>query len=254
MPGALVVARDPELSDVVAAGEATRSGRRGTTRCTSTSAGLEPGTAYYYGFETAGERVAGRRGRRRCPATTPSACASRCARARSSTPGSSTPTRASPSATTSTSCSTSATTSTRRRTRRRRARRRAPTSAGRSSRVDECRTLADYRTRYAQYRRDPDVQRLHARAADDRDARRPRARRRRLGGRRRRARAGRARAVGASGATRRFQARWEWLPARPPDPADPTRVFRDVARRRPRRACSCSTSAAAATSPRSSPR
>ena len=28
--------------------------------------------------------------------------------------------------------------------------------------VDECRTLAGYRTRYAQYRSDPDVQRLHA--------------------------------------------------------------------------------------------
>jgi alkaline phosphatase D len=32
-------------------------------------------------------------------------------------------------------------------------------------------------------------------------------------------------------ATRRaeaWRARWEWLPARPPDPADPERVFRTV--------------------------
>ena len=94
--------------------------------------------------------------------------------------------------------------------------------------VGECRTLADYRTRYAQYRRDPDVQRLHAAlpmiaTLDDHEL---------------------ADGAWAGGADahdpaehgpwerRRdeaFRARWEWLPARPPDPADPTRVFRTIA-------------------------
>ena len=94
--------------------------------------------------------------------------------------------------------------------------------------VGECRTLADYRTRYSQYRRDPDVQRLHAAlpmiaTLDDHEL---------------------ADGAWAGGADahdpaehgpwerRRdeaFQARWEWLPARPPDSVDPTRVFRTVA-------------------------
>lgn len=93
--------------------------------------------------------------------------------------------------------------------------------------LDECRTLADYRRRYAQYRSDPDVQRLHVSlpviaTLDDHEL------------------ADGAWAGGASEhrdaehgpwEARRdaaLQARWEWLPARMPDPADPTRVFRTV--------------------------
>ena len=93
----------------------------------------------------------------------------------------------------------------------------------------ECRTLAEYRTRYAQYHRDPDVQALHHSLPMIADAGRPRARRRRLGRGRRRPRSrtstgpGRAAGPGLPGALR------EWLPVRPPDPADPTRVFRTVA-------------------------
>ena len=104
----------------------------------------------------------------------------------------------------------------------------------------ECRTLADYRRRYAQYRSDPDVQRLHAAlpviaTIDDHEL---------ADG----AWAGGADAhdPGAHGPweARRnaaFQARWEWLPTRRPDPADrvgrrrhavrradPTRFFRTV--------------------------
>jgi alkaline phosphatase D len=93
--------------------------------------------------------------------------------------------------------------------------------------VGECRTLADYRTRYSQYRSDPDVQRLHAAlpmiaTLDDHEL------------------ADGAWAGGADAhdpaehgpwTARRdeaFRARWEWLPARAPDRGDPTRVFRTV--------------------------
>jgi alkaline phosphatase D len=93
--------------------------------------------------------------------------------------------------------------------------------------VDECRTLADYRRRYAQYRGDGDVQRLHARlpviaTLDDHEL------------------ADGAWAGGSSEhrpdahgpwAERRdaaMRARWEWLPARPPAADDPTRVFRGI--------------------------
>jgi len=91
----------------------------------------------------------------------------------------------------------------------------------------ECRTLEDYRRRYAQYRGDEDLQAMHAAHPmiatlddhefadgawrggadnhdDDRDG--PWSLRR----------------------TAAFRARWEWLPARPPDPADPERVHRSV--------------------------
>jgi alkaline phosphatase D len=93
--------------------------------------------------------------------------------------------------------------------------------------LGECRTLSDYRRRYAQYRRDPDVQRLHESVPviatlDDHEL---------------------ADGAWAGGSTEHrpfehgpweerrdaaLQARWEWLPARKPDPADPTRVFRGV--------------------------
>lgn len=94
--------------------------------------------------------------------------------------------------------------------------------------LGECRTLADYRRRYAQYRSDPDVQRLHLRlpmiaTLDDHEL---------------------ADGAWAGGSTEHrpeahgpweerrdaaLRARWEWLPARPPDPRDRTRVFRAVA-------------------------
>ena len=92
--------------------------------------------------------------------------------------------------------------------------------------LHECVTLADYRRRYAHYRLDPDVQRLHAAhpiiaTVDDHEF--------------------------ADGAWREgadnhqpewgpwterkaiaFQAKWEWVPGRLPDPADQTRVFRAI--------------------------
>ena len=92
----------------------------------------------------------------------------------------------------------------------------------------ECRTLAEYRTRYAQYRRDPDVQALHlslpivpmlddheladgawAGGSDAHDPERhgPWSERREAA----------------------LRARREWLPVRQPDPRDPTRVFRKLA-------------------------
>jgi len=92
---------------------------------------------------------------------------------------------------------------------------------------NECVTLADYRTRYAQYHADPDTRRMHAAhpiiaTVDDHEF--------------------------ADGAWRggsdehkpdrdgswedrkaaAFRARWEWTPSRPPDPADLTRVFRSM--------------------------
>ena len=93
--------------------------------------------------------------------------------------------------------------------------------------LHECRTLEDYRTRYAQYRSDPDVQALHhvlpiMNSIDDHEL---------------------ADGAWAGGATEHreeehgpwaerrdaaFQARWEWLPARMPDPDDPLRVWRSV--------------------------
>jgi alkaline phosphatase D len=92
--------------------------------------------------------------------------------------------------------------------------------------LDECVTLADYRTRYAQYRGDPDVQALHhthpiVAIVDDHEY--------------------------ADGAWRdgsswhrpeqgpwadrkaaALRARWEWMPCRPPDPTDPEHVWRTV--------------------------
>jgi len=93
--------------------------------------------------------------------------------------------------------------------------------------LGECRTLDDYRRRYAQYRRDPDVQALHERlpmiaTLDDHEL----ADGAWAGG----ASEHRAEEHGPWDARRdaALRARWEWLPARKPDPADPTRVFRGV--------------------------
>lgn len=91
----------------------------------------------------------------------------------------------------------------------------------------ECRTLEDYRARYAQYRRDPDVQAVSAAHAmiatvDDHEL---------------------ADGAWRDGATEHlperdgpwaerraaaFRAREEWLPVRRPDMADPERVYRSV--------------------------
>ena len=92
--------------------------------------------------------------------------------------------------------------------------------------LHECVSLDDYRRRYAQYRRDPDVQRLHAAhpvmaTVDDHEF---------------------ADGAWRDGAdnhrpewgpweerkARAFQAKWEWVPGRLPAPDDPSRVFRTV--------------------------
>ena len=93
--------------------------------------------------------------------------------------------------------------------------------------LHECRTLEDYRTRYAQYRSDPDVQAVAAAhpfigTVDDHEV---------------------ADGAWRDGATEHredrdgpwsvrkaaaFQAREEWLPVRRPDPGNPERVYRAV--------------------------
>ena len=94
--------------------------------------------------------------------------------------------------------------------------------------LNECVTLDDYRTRYAQYRADPDTQAAARRPPVDRHARRPRVRRRRVARRLRRARAGARRAVGRRAARRRSRRAASGCPIRLPDPADPDRVYRSV--------------------------
>jgi alkaline phosphatase D len=93
--------------------------------------------------------------------------------------------------------------------------------------LHECKTLVDYRRRYAQYRRDPAVQKMHAAlpiiaTMDDHE----------LANDAWRDGAGEHNPeVDGDWAIRRataFRVRWEWLPARMPDPADPERVFRKV--------------------------
>jgi alkaline phosphatase D len=94
--------------------------------------------------------------------------------------------------------------------------------------LGECRTLEEYRQRYRQYHRDRDVQLLHSSLPiiatwDDHEL---------------------ADGAWAGGATEHrpeehgpwidrkvaaLQARWEWVPGRQPDPADPSRIFRRVA-------------------------
>ena len=94
--------------------------------------------------------------------------------------------------------------------------------------IHECVTLEDYRTRYAHYRLDPDVQTLHlahpliatvdchefadgawsggsVEHREERDG------------------------PWSDRVAAAFRARWEWLPARKPDPADASRVWRTVA-------------------------
>ncbi len=91
----------------------------------------------------------------------------------------------------------------------------------------ECKTLADYRTRYSQYRRDPDLQRMHAalpiiatlgdhELAD--------------GAWRGGAHVHEEARDGTWGERVKtaLRARREWLPIRVPDPADPLRVYRSL--------------------------
>lgn len=93
--------------------------------------------------------------------------------------------------------------------------------------LNECVTLQDYRTRYAQYHADPDTQAMHQAhpmiaTVDDHEF---------------------ADGAWRGGSTEHhperdgswedrkaaaFRARWEWTPTRMPDPADPSRAFRSV--------------------------
>lgn len=92
--------------------------------------------------------------------------------------------------------------------------------------LHECVTLEDYRTRYDQYRRDPDVQRLHAAhpviaTLDDHEF---------ADGAWRDGAAEHKPEYGpwSDRKANAFRAREEWLPIRRPDPADPERVWRNV--------------------------
>jgi alkaline phosphatase D len=94
--------------------------------------------------------------------------------------------------------------------------------------LHECVTLADYRTRYAQYRRDPDVQAVSAAhpfisTVDDHEF---------ADGAWRDGADNHVPARDGPWSVRKaaaFRAREEWLPVRRPDPADPARVYRSVA-------------------------
>jgi alkaline phosphatase D len=219
------VTRDPALTDVVAEGVAVAAAAHDHTVHVDVG-GLEPGTAYHYGFEHGGERSTVGRTR-----TLPGDDVERirfamcsCAKfnagffnaytrmaarddlafvlhlgdyiyeASNTPPASQTP----------------------------------GADIGRPfDPLHECMTLADYRRRYAQYRSDPDVQAVHAALpfvpmVDDHEF--------------------------ADGAWRggaqehvderdgpwevrkaaAWQVHWEWLPARLPDPSDPSRVFRSI--------------------------
>jgi alkaline phosphatase D len=93
---------------------------------------------------------------------------------------------------------------------------------------NECVTLDDYRTRYAQYRADPDTQAMHAAhpliaTMDDHEL---------ADGGWREGSDNHVPERDGPWAVRRaaaFQARREWLPLRLPDPADPQRIYRSVA-------------------------
>ena len=218
------MARDPELLDVVADGETTADPER--DMCVHVDVGgLDPSTTYHYGFEALGQRSPVARTR-----TLPGGDADHlriamvsCAKynagffnaytriaereldfvlhlgdyiyeAAQNPPASQTP----------------------------------PADIGRVvDPIHECVTLEDYRKRYAHYRLDPDVQALHLahpliaaldchELADD---------------------AWRGGSVEhreerdgpwADRVAAAFQARWEWMPYRKPDPADPSRTWRTV--------------------------
>ena len=218
------LARDPDLRDVVA--EGLTAAEEDHDRCVHVDVGdLEPATAYFYGFEALGERSPVARTR-----TLPGDDADHlriamvsCAKynagffnayariaereldfvlhlgdyiyeAAQNPPASQTP----------------------------------PADIGRVvDPLHECVTLEDYRTRYAHYRLDPDVQVLHlahpliaaldcheladgawrggsVEHRDDRDG------------------------PWADRVAAAFRARWEWMPYRRPDPADATRAWRSV--------------------------
>jgi len=218
------VTRDPELSDVVGSGEATAEAERDHTVHVDVT-GLEPGVTYHYGFSALGEDSAvGRTWTLRSDADRLRFATCSCAKhnagffnayariaerndldfllhlgdyiyeasnipAKGQTPGA---------------------------------------DIGRDfDPLGECRTLEEYRTRYRQYHRDPDVQALHRAipiipTLDDHEL------------------ADGAWAGGSDAhdpdqhgpwADRKsaaFRARWEWLPVRPPDSGDPTRAFRQI--------------------------
>jgi alkaline phosphatase D len=109
--------------------------------------GLAPGHELLLPLHAARSRSRSSGARARRPRASPTMRVSPSRAARTSRPGTSTCTAASPSAPTSTRCCTSATTSTRR--------------DGANMRAHEPAyeiiTLADYRTRYSQYHRDPDL-------------------------------------------------------------------------------------------------
>jgi alkaline phosphatase D len=93
--------------------------------------------------------------------------------------------------------------------------------------LHECKTLDDYRMRYAQYRRDPDVQAVSAAhpiiaTVDDHELA--------DGAWRDGATEHKPERDGAWSARRAsaFRAREEWLPVRRPDPASPERVYRSI--------------------------
>ena len=218
------MARDASLTDVVASGTAQAAAEQDHTVSVDVT-GLEPGTYYHYAFETRGERT--RTGRTKTLPTDTDhlrfamvSCAKHNAgffnvyariadrddldfmlhlgdyiyEASNTPPASQTP----------------------------------GADIGRDfDPLHECKTLADYRTRYAQYHLDPDLQRLHEihpfiATVDDHEF---------------------ADGAWRGGSTEHFEdrdgpwsqrfadawrAKWEWVPARKPDPDDPSRVFRSV--------------------------
>ncbi len=224
VPVSWKVARDPELSDVVVSGDAVAVAESDHTVHVDVT-GLEPGVTYHYGFSAGGEdSPVGRTWTLRSDADRLRFATCSCAKhnagffnaygriaerddldfllhlgdyiyemsnipAKGQTPGA---------------------------------------DIGRDfDPLGECRTLDEYRARYRQYHRDPDVQALHLAipivpTLDDHeladgawaggsDAHDPK--------------------LHGSWDDRKaaaFQARWEWLPARRPDPADTTRAFRRI--------------------------